>query len=319
MVKFFKPIYYFMKRSTFLHQAALATLATSLPLSKLFSNTNSNSPFGIQLWTIKEVMANDPMGTLKLLAEYGYKQIESFENFIGKNSGMFWGMKPAEFKKTLDDLGMKIISSHCDYTKDFEKKVADAASIGMKYLICAWKGPQKSIEDFKKFATEFNKAGEICKKAGLRFAYHNHDYSFKMLDGLIPQDVMIQNTDPNLVDFEMDMYWVVYAGINPLDYFTKYPDRFKLAHIKDLKKFNAPQPPPPPPPGLTPEQMKLYMEQPPKMGESCIIGIGSIDFKSIIPKAKKLGLEYTFVEQEAFTGTTIMEAAKADAAYMKGL
>ena len=229
---------------------------------------------------------------------------------------MFWGMPPKEFKKLMDDLGMKIISSHVDNTKDFEKKAAEASSIGMEYLICGWKGPQKSIDDYKKFANEFNSSGEICKKNNLRFAYHNHDYSFKTLDGQIPQDVMMQNTDPNLVDFQMDIYWVVYAGVNPIDYFNKFPNRFKLAHVKDFKKFANPVVPKIPP-NLTPEQIKALPE--PQLGESCTLGQGSIDFKSVLAAGRKKGLKYTIVEQEAFTGTTILDAVKADAMYMMNL
>jgi sugar phosphate isomerase/epimerase len=96
--------------------------------------------------------------------------------------------------------------------KDFEQKAAQAGEIGMKYLICPFLGPQKSMDDFKRFADQFNKSGEICKKNGLRFAYHNHGYSFQPLDGQLPQDVMMTSTDASLVDYEMDIYWVVTAG-----------------------------------------------------------------------------------------------------------
>src|SRR5258706_3583391 len=155
--------------------------------------------FGLQLWSVRDDMGKDEKGTLKKVASYGYRQIESFEG----SKGIFWGMSNTELKKYLDELGMTIVSSHCDIEKDFEKKAADAAAIGMKYLMCPYKGPQKSIDDFKKFADEFNQKGEICKKNGIRFAYHNHDYSFKEIDGQMPQDVMMKNSDPQLVDFEM--------------------------------------------------------------------------------------------------------------------
>ncbi|MDE3143390.1 MAG: sugar phosphate isomerase/epimerase, partial [Bacteroidota bacterium] len=206
--------------------------------------------------------------------------------------GMFWGMTNKEFKKYMDELGMKIISSHCDTTKDFERKAAEAAEIGMKYLICPWKGPQKSIDDFKKFADEFNKNGEVCKKNGIRFAYHNHDYSWKPVDGQIPQEVMMDNTDKNLVDFEMDIYWVVAAGVDPQVYFKKYPNRFRLCHVKDLGKTATGH-------------------------ESVHLGTGTIDFHSILKTGKENGLEYFIVEQEAFTNTNPLESAKIDAAYLK--
>jgi sugar phosphate isomerase/epimerase len=183
---------------------ALYSLAGNSFLNDVLNESKKLKAFGLQLYTLRDDLPKDPKGVLKQVASFGYKQIESFE---GKD-GMFWGMGNTGFKKYMDDLGMTIISSHCDISKDFEKKAADAAAIGMKYLICPYKGPQKSIDDFKKFADEFNQKGEICRKNGIRFAYHNHDYSFKTMSGQLPQDVMMNGTDASLVDFEMDMYWV---------------------------------------------------------------------------------------------------------------
>ena len=194
----------------------------------------------------------------------------------------------------MDDLNMRIVSSHCDISKDFEKKAGQAAEIGMKYLICPYRGPQKSIEDFKKIASEFNKAGEICKKNGIRFAYHNHDYSFKPVNGEIPQDVMIENTNKDLVDFEMDIYWVVAAGADPEAYFKKYPGRFRLCHVKDLAKTAGGH-------------------------ESVQIGKGTIDFHSVLKTGTAHGLKYYIIEQESFTGSNPMESAAKDAKYMKTL
>ncbi|MDE3145507.1 MAG: sugar phosphate isomerase/epimerase [Bacteroidota bacterium] len=281
-------------RRNFIKLGSLSALGLAMPVKK-FSFLNDEifgslkiKQFGIQLWTVKEDMAKDAKDTLKKIAGDGYKQIESFE---GKQ-GMFWGMTNKEFKKYMDELGMKIISSHCDTTKDFERKAAEAAEIGMKYLICPWKGPQKSIDDFKRFADEFNKNGEVCKKNGIRFAYHNHDYSWKPVDGQIPQEVMMDNTDKNLVDFEMDIYWVVAAGVDPQVYFKKYPNRFRLCHVKDLGKTATGH-------------------------ESVHLGTGTIDFHSILKTGKENGLEYFIVEQEAFTNTNPLESAKIDADYLK--
>ncbi|MCY7311166.1 MAG: TIM barrel protein, partial [Chitinophagaceae bacterium] len=188
--------------------------------------------FGLQLYSLRDVLPNDPKGVLKQVASFGYKQIESYEG----NKGMFWGLGHSDFKKYMDDLGMTIISSHCDINKDFEKKAAEAAAIGMKYLICPYKGAQKNIDDYKKFADEFNQKGEICRKNGIRFAYHNHDYSFKVMDGQMPQDVMMKGTNPDTVDFEMDIYWVVATGHNPVEWFARYPNRFTICHVKDRTK-----------------------------------------------------------------------------------
>ena len=258
-----------------------------------FSSCNDGAkPFGLQLYSLRDDMPKDPKGVLKQVASFGYKQVESYQH---AELGMFWGMSNLDFKKYMDELGMAIVSSHCDINLDFEKKAADAAAIGMKYLMCPYKGPQKSIDDFKRFADEFNQKGEICKKNGIRFAYHNHDYSFKAIDGQLPQDVMMQNTDPALVDFEMDMYWVVTAGQDPVAWIKKYPKRFRLCHVKDRLK------------GAT------------ETGASCTLGQGSIDYPTILKEAKQLGMEYFIVEQERYDGTTPLKAAEADAAYMKKL
>ncbi len=280
-------------RRTFLRSSAFAALGLTLPFrgksapGEEFFRFKKLPAYGLQLWTVKEDMTANAKDTLAKVASYGYKQIESFEG----PKGMFWGWTNKEFKKYMDDLGTTIISSHCANTVDFERKAAEAAEIGMKYLICPYKGPQKSIEDFKRFADEFNKSGEICKKNGIRFAYHNHDYSFKPVDNQIPQTVMMDNTDKDLVDFEMDIYWVVAAGQDPKVWFDKHPGRFKLCHVKDLAKTA-------------------------KGHESVQIGTGTIDFASILKAGTSKGLKYYIVEQEAFTGTNPLESAAADAKYM---
>jgi sugar phosphate isomerase/epimerase len=290
------------KRREFLKlTSALASgLALTTVAGKLAGCTSANKisaapqPFGIQLYTLREDLPKDPKGVLKQLASFGYKQIESYE---GDERGMFWGMKNTEFKSYMDDLGMKIISSHTDINKDFERKAAEAGAIGMNYLICPYLGPQKSLDDYKKAADKFNERGEICKKNGLKFAYHNHDYSFQQLDGQFPQDVMMAATDKDLVDYEMDMYWVVIAGQDPVQWMNKYPNRFRLAHVKDRSK-------------TLPETEKFA---------STTIGLGNINYPAILSAGKKQGLQYLIVEQERYDGTTPMEAAKANADYMKNL
>ncbi len=257
-------------------------------------NTNSKiGDFGIQLYTLRDDMPKDPKGVLQQLASFGYKQIESYEG----SQGMFWGMSNIEFKKYMDDLGMKIVASHSDMNKDFEKKAEAAAAIGMKYLICPWLGPQKKIDDFKKFADTFNEKGEICKKQGIRFAYHNHDYSFKELEGQLPQDVMMNNTDPSLVDFEMDIYWVVAGKQDPEAWLKKYKNRFTLCHVKDRSR--------------TPVENNGL--------NSVVLGTGTINWPTILKTAKENGMKYFIVEQEAYAGTTPLKAVEANAEYMKGL
>lgn len=283
-----------INRRDFLRNSSFATVGLSMPfLSKanfLDATAGFKIPnFGIQLWTVKENMMEDAKGTLAKMASFGFKEIESYEG----PQGMFWGMGHKGFKSYIDDLGMKIVSSHCDNLTDFDKKSEEAAAIGMKYLICPHKGAQKSLDKFKAFADEFNASGKIAKKHGIKFAYHNHDYSFIPMDGQMPQDVMMQGTDPSLVDFEMDIYWVNFANQDPIAWLKKYPNRFKLCHVKDLtKKVNNKQ-------------------------ESCVIGTGIIDFKKVLKAGAKYGLESFFVEQEEFAGTNPIDAAGLGAKYMQ--
>jgi len=278
-------------RRNFLRQTAFAGAALSMPFgNELMAMAASKKTFGIQLWTVKEALYKDTIGVLTHLSKSGYKQIEGFEG----DKGIFWGMKNTELKKVLDDLGMNMVSTHCDMNTDFERKAAQAAEIGMKYLICPHVGEQKSIDQFKIFSDQFNACGEITKKNGFRFAYHNHDYSFVPMNGILPQDLMMKSTNPDTVDFEMDMYWAVAAGVDPIAYMKKFPNRFKLVHVKDLAKIAT---------GI----------------ESCIIGKGSIDYKSLLPQAAAQGVKYYIVEQEAYTGTTELDCAKDDAAYLKTL
>lgn len=249
--------------------------------------------FGLQLYSLKEEMMEDPIATIKSVAGFGYTQIEGYDG--GKS--IFWGMKNIEFKSLTDDLGLDFISSHADTYTNLDQQAEEARAIGMKYLINPWVGPQKSMDDFKRIADDFNKQGEICKKHGIKFAYHNHAYTFIELEGQIPHDYLLENTDPELVEFEMDTYWVYTAGKDPIAYIKKYPNRFTLGHVKDKSgdfEFSEPN-------------------------GSTIIGTGIMDFPSILRAGMDNGMDYFIVEQERFEGTTPLEAAEKNAAFMKSL
>lgn len=249
--------------------------------------------FGLQLWTLREDFPKDPKGVLKKVADLGYKHVESFEG----PKGMFWGMKNTEFKQYIGDLGMTIYSSHFGGEDNFEKKVEDAAAIGMKYMTMAWEGPGKTIDDYKRYADAFNKKGEICKQHGMRFVFHNHDFTFRQMEGQYAQDILINNTDASLVDFEMDIFWVVAAGQDPEAWFKKYPNRFRLCHIKDRSK--------------TPDKEE---------GKNSVeLGTGTINFSQVLKTAKANGMKYFIVEQEAYPNGTPLEAVQKDAEYMKML
>lgn len=247
--------------------------------------------FGLQLYTLRDDILKDPKGVLKQVADAGYKFVESYEG----PKGMFWGLGNTGFKKYMDEIGIKIISSHCDPAKDFQKKADEAAAIGMKYLIYNWPSKHEPLDEYKRMADSFNKWGEICKKTGLRFANHNYDKSFEFLDGQYPMDVLMKNTDPALVDFQMDICWVVYGNADPVAWLKKYPKRFKLCHIKDRIKGSS------------------------ERDASCILGEGSIDFSKILKTASSIGMQYYIVEQERYDNTTPLKAIVADAEYMKKL
>lgn len=283
----------FLKTSgSFTGGLMLANLS-GLSLIDTCNSRSKISDFGIQLWTLRDDFPKDPKAILKQIASFGYSNVESFEG----QQGMFWGMKNTEFKKYISDLGMNMYSSHFGGNENFEKKVTDAAEIEMKYLTMAWEGPGKTIDDYKKMAEDFNKKGELCKKHGLRFAFHNHDFTFRLLEGQYAQDILMNNTDPSLVDFEMDIYWVVTAGQDPEAWFKKYKNRFTLCHIKDRSK--------------TPVENNGL--------NSVNLGTGTINWSSVLKTAKDNGMNYYIVEQEAYAGTTPLKAVEANAGYMKGL
>lgn len=260
-----------MKASAFMLAAPM--------LSKFDLAAKAPSKIGLQLYTLRTDLSKDLEGTLKKVAAIGYKEVELF----GYNDGKFFGKTPKEFKAILDGLGLNPVSGHYGagvqmkdqkgtLSNDWQRAVDDAAAIGQKYVNCAYltDGERKSIDDYKKYVDLFNKSGEVAKKAGLQFGYHNHDFEFKKMDGQLPYDI-IASTDPNLVKLELDLYWIVKAGLDPVDLFKKYPGRFPLWHVKDMDKGD-----------------QSFAE----------VGTGSIDFKKIFDARKIAGLEHFFVEQD---------------------
>ncbi|MEO6219380.1 MAG: sugar phosphate isomerase/epimerase [Ginsengibacter sp.] len=259
------------------------------------NQTGNLNKFGLQLYTLRDIIGTDPRGILKQVADMGYTQIEGYED--GK-MGIYWGMSNTEFKAYMDQLGMQMVSTHCDINKDFEKKADEAAAIGMKYLICPSLGKEEAMDQdaWKKAADLFNAKGAVCKKAGLGFAFHNHDGSFKEnTGGFSGQHILMNNTDPSLVDYEMDIYWVVTGGQDPIQWLEKYPNRFKLCHIKDREKGSP----------LSDREASVD------------VGTGSIDFQKILGVAKNKGVEYFIVEQEKYINSTPLQAARTDAEYLK--
>jgi sugar phosphate isomerase/epimerase len=283
-------------RRTFLRSGSL--LALSLPFIKndlLAAPARKKLPaLGIQLYMVKEDMAKDPAGTLAAIGKMGYTQIESF----GGDKGIFWGISNKEFSHMARANGLTMVSSHyAGNAEGFEKTAAAATEIGMKYLIYPWKGPQKTIDAFKRIADEFNGYGAICKKNGLRFAYHPHDYPYKPVDGQLPIDVLLANTDPSLVDFQMDFYYTVTEGQDPEAYIKKYKPRFRLCHMRDVLK----------------ERLSKGSDE----ESACDLGKGIINYPHLLSVALDNGMEYFFVEQSRFFHETPLQSAQYNANYLK--
>lgn len=225
---------------------------------------------GLQLWTVRDVINSDLTGTLTSLSKIGYNSLEPY-GF----DGSFYGHSAKEFRKICNDLGMDITSSHSGITAANASEYTDkAAEAGLEFLVLpSFNGrPEKTLDDFKQVAHEMNQIGEITKKAGINFGYHNHNFEFKPLEEKLPYDILLAETDPALVSFQMDIFWVIKGGQDPLHYFTKHPGRFKTWHMKDMGND----------------------------GESCIVGNGKINFKDLLKHAKKAGLKRFFVEQEQY-------------------
>jgi sugar phosphate isomerase/epimerase len=245
------------------------------------------SKFGLQLYTVRNQMQQDVPGTLAKVAAAGYKEVE----FAG-----YFNLSPQEIRGLLDKNGLTAPSTHVALAaieKDFGKAIEAAKVIGHQYIVCPFLMPndRKSLDDYKRHAKTFNRAAEECRKAGLQFAYHNHDFEFQTLDGQIPYDVLLAATDPKLVKMEMDLYWTVKAGRDPLTYFAKHPGRFALVHVKDMA--NTPQ--------------KEFAE----------VGRGTIDFKKIFARSKQAGIKHYFVEQDQSAAP--LESIKVSADYLKNL
>lgn len=263
-------------RRDFLKYSSLLTAGTLMLPSFVFKK---NASVGVQLYTIRELMQSDPKGTLKKVADLGYKKVEA----AGYNEGTFYGMKPAEFKKVLTDLGLQMPSSHYSsglanpekvgtLNNGWEKVVDDAKTADIDYMVLAYltEDERKSIDDYKKVADLLNKAGEICKQNDIKLAYHNHDFELKMLDNKLPYDILLKEVDPSLLVMELDLYWTVKAGLDPVQLFKDNPGRFPLWHVKDMNEAGG------------------FSE----------VGTGVIDFKRIFENKKTAGLKHFFVEQD---------------------
>lgn len=223
---------------------------------------------GINLYSIREPMLTDAAGTLKSLAKIGYKEIESAKSVKGN----YYGLQPKEIKQITKDLGLTLRSGHVPVNGDWQKSIDAAAEAGQQYLVAAGIPSRgQTVDNYKKVAEIFNKAAEECQKSNLVFGYHNGGADFAQENGQVLYDVLLQNTDPNLVKMELDLGWAIVGGGDPVKYFDQYPGRFPLWHIKDIKKDKA---------------------------ESTEFGKGRIDITGLLKNRKKSDMKYLFIEQE---------------------
>ena len=251
-------------------------------------------------------MKKDPLGTLKQLAAMGYKHVEH-ANYVDRK---FYGYSAKEFKKLLSDLGMKMPSGHTvlgkqhwdasknDFNEAWKYTVEDAATVGQEFVISpSLDGSvRKNASDFKKFMDVFNKSGELCKKHGMRFGYHNHDFEFsEKLDGTTLYDLILQNTDPAVVIQQLDIGNLYNGGAVAIDVLKKNPSRFVSLHVKDEIKATSGNEP--------------Y--------ESAILGTGIVNVKEVLDFARKNGTKHFIIEQESYQGKTPLECVKEDLVIMK--
>ena len=240
---------------------------------------------GLQLYSLRDAMKADPLGTLKLVSDIGFTTLEAANYAEGK----IYGMAPSEFKKVVKGLDMKVTSAHLggpNYSKEthneamdwWKKALEDHLEAGCKFIVKPSMPTLKTMDELKLWCDFYNTIGEMTTASKVQFGYHNHAREFEKLEGEIIYDAMIKNTDPKKVFFEMDVYWVMRGGFKAVDYMNKYPDRFPLLHIKDEKEI----------------------------GES-----GQIEFKSIYETAYKNGLKDSFVEVERYNFEPIESVRKS--------
>jgi len=223
---------------------------------------------GLQLYTVRDLMKADLPGTLAKVAAIGYKEVE----FAG-----YFGRTPAQIRDLLRRDGLTSPSTHLPFDSldtTWQKQLDDAKAVGHHWVTIAFIPEEKrrTLDDWKRHAATFNRAAAQAKSAGLRFAYHNHNFELTAIDGTRPLDLLLKETDPSLVDFEMDLYWVVFGGGDPLDFFNRYPKRFPLVHVKDSSA----------PPN------RKFVD----------VGQGTIDFRSIFAQSDKAGIKHYFVEHD---------------------
>jgi sugar phosphate isomerase/epimerase len=298
-----------ISRRGFIARGLAAAGMASVGLRREAWGAGEKHPLGVQLYMVGSELKADLGGTLKELRAIGYQHVESFN---------LAGLTAAEFRKALDDADLKCHSSHLMLNADdLSPLFAQANALGAKYAVSSILLPfneqvqmteivgklsQLTLDDFKKMAAQANQIGQKAKAAGLQYAYHNHNFEFKDYGGQTGYDLLLKETDPELVKLELDCGWMTVGGQDPAAYFKKYPKRYRLFHAKDFV-------------ALKPSSNSLDPAGHPAITE---VGSGKIDWPSIVAAAKAAGVEYYYVDHDPpFAGKTAFEAAKIDFDYLQ--
>jgi sugar phosphate isomerase/epimerase len=302
-----KTYFYSMNRKSFIKTSTLALAAISIPDSFLNKPKYPKNLVGLQLYSVREAMKANPLETLQQLSAMGYRFVEH-ANYIDRK---FYGYTAKEFVKILQDLGLKMPSGHTvfatkhwdfatkDFTSEWKYTIEDAATCGQQFVISPSleAAQRKTVDDIKAFMEIFNKNGELCNKSGMKFGYHNHDFEFSQrLGNQTVFELILDNTDPNLVMQQLDMGNLYNGGANALDIVNKYPGRFESWHVKDEI--------------LSASKHEKY--------ESTILGKGIVPVKEILDIAVKTkGVGHLIIEQESYQGILPLDSVKSDLNIMR--
>jgi sugar phosphate isomerase/epimerase len=293
-----------------MQQAGLMAAGLMINPSDIFSSSRVNtiSAIGIQLYTLRDQLSKDVKGTIEKVAQTGYSHVETFYGYTAADQkDQFWGLDPKGLKALLKANKLVTHSGHYqlnDYLtpgngndEALKVQIGIAKELGQKYLVVPipprdlW--DKLTADDYKFIADQLNKAGEVAKKAGLKIGYHNHYWEFKQQADvkMSGYEILLTRTEPSLVTFELDLFWAIKSGIDPVELFKKHPGRFAMWHVKDIDKSAT-------------EKIaggdadhKTAMEILPlvKFAE---VGTGAVDFKEIFANASVAGVKYAFVEQD---------------------
>ena len=291
----------FINRRDFIFQSTSMMSVPLLSLSGFSKRAPLKYKMGLQLFSVRQPLANDLTGTIKKVAAIGYEDCETYG--FDPDQGKYYGVKASAFKQLLADNGMITTSGHYDFTKFFDKPadalmrytddcIEGAHALGQRYITWPWLDPAfRTIENFRLLTAKLNAIGERTNKAGLGFAYHNHDFEFVNHGGENGYDIIMRETDPALVKLQIDLYWVMHSSKqSPSELFSRQPGRFVMWHIKDMDKVS-----------------RDYSE----------LGNGSIDYTVILPEASRAGLQYYYLEQGGNFAKNPIQSVTDSAAYFK--